>query len=371
MSIQSAGGYSRRQFVVAAAMGTTLAIGRRASAQSDSNCPRCGGLGRIPLLTEKPFVWMKGTHLPKLESFLDEQSCPICHRGGDKAELVAEFAAKVDGAVEANKEWEDRTGWKLACVVTRHAAIHTQLKTADARAVGSAIETLMAHLKRASTSLALARTQPDQFGLILLWEKASWDAFRKVMESKYSLQELGSAWTSSREVNAYDHVDVPHTYETPQSMKTRPPSCGAVFMTARRQLQLATSWHAPFWLAEGFSAYGDNVVHKLNRWYTVYSPRQVTVSDWLVDARKLVADKKHRPWEEMFRRELMDWQAPDHIQTMSMVAFLFEAEPAKFLGYLKRLAGGDLEQPALEEAYGSSVAEIEQRWTQWLAKRRT
>ena len=370
MSIQLFVQPSRRDFLRVSTAGVVLAAACHAFAEADPKCPRCGGIGRIPLLTGKPFVWLKGTTLPKLESFIDEDFCPICQAGGAKSDLVADFKAKIDGALEANKKWEELTGWKLVCVVTRHAAIHTQLKTTEARTVGTAIETLMAHLKRISGSLALATTRPDQFGLMLLWEKASWEAFRKVMESMYSLNQLGSNWTSAREFNAFDHVDVPHTYETPQTIKTRPPSCGAVFITARRQVQLAAGWRAPFWLAEGFAAYGDNVVHKVNRWFSVYQPRHMPVGDWMVEARKLIAEKNQRPWKAMFKRELIDWEVPDHIQTMSMAAFLFESEPAKFVGYLRRLRSGEQELTALEEAYGFPLDEIEQRWARWVAIRR-
>jgi len=370
MSLQKPVQHSRRDFLCTSATGVVLVAAGGALAEADPNCPRCSGIGRIPLLTDKPFVWLKGTPLPKLEGFIDEDYCPICQAGGDKGELVAEFKAKIDGALDANKKWEERTGWKLVCVVTRHAAIHTQLKTTEARSVGAALEKLMADLKRTSGSLMLATTRPDEFGLVLLWEKASWEAFRKVMESMYSLNQLGPSWISAREVNAFDHVDVPHTYETPQTIKSRPPSCGAVFMTARRQLQLAADWRAPFWLAEGFSAYGDNVVHKLNRWFTVYQPRQMPVGDWMAEARKLVGEKKQRPWKSMFKRELIDWEASDHIQTMSIAAFLFESEPGKFLGYLKRLRNRDEPLEALEGAYNTSLAEIEERWVRWLASRR-
>jgi hypothetical protein len=190
------------------------------------------------------------------------------------------------------------------------------------------------------------------------------------MESMYSQNQLGPNWISAHEMNAFDHVDVPHTYETPQSIKTRPPSCGAVFITARRQLQIAADRRAPFWLAEGFAAYGDNVVHKLNRWFTVYQPRQMPVGDWMIEARKLVGEKKQRPWKAMFKRELIDWETPDHIQTMSMAAFLFESEPAKFLAYLKRLRRDEEPLEALEGAYNASLDDLEARWARWAAGKR-
>ncbi len=363
---------SRRSFLAATivAANCTGSSARGAVEPADPDCRRCGGVGRVPLLDYKPLVWLKGTPLPKWETAIGEQYCPVCQVGADSRVLVAELKASFDGAVAANKEWEERTGWKLACVVTRHAAIHTQLNTAQCRVVGSALETCLTHIKRVTGSLLLARTRPEGYGLVFLWEKTSWESFRKVLESQYSLEQLGPSWTSAREYNAYDHFAAPHLYETPQTTKTRPPSCGAVFMTARRQIELAADWRAPYWLAEGFAAYGDNVVHKLNRWYTVYSPRQIPVADWLVEARKLAGDNKHQPWNKMVQREMRDWETNDNVQTMSMVAFLFEAEPAKFLNYVNRLRNREEQTPALEEAYEAPLDQLEQRWKKWIAARR-
>ena len=59
-------------------------------------------------------------------------------------------------------------------------------------------------------------------------------------------------------------------------------------MVARRQLNNATAGQAPFWLVEGFAAYGDHAVHKLNRWFTVYNVKQVPVGHWLAEARALL-----------------------------------------------------------------------------------
>lgn len=298
------------------------------------------------------------------------QFCPVCQSGRENRELVTEFKQQFDDALIASKTWEERTGWKLACVITRHAAVHTQLNTAQSKSVGAAIETLLAHFKQTSGSLLLASTRPDEYGLVILWERTAWEAFRKVMESQYALEQLGPSWISARELNAYDHFVTPHTYETPQSVKLRPPSCGAVFMTARRQLQLAADWKEPFWLAEGFAAYGDNIVHKTNRWYTVYTPKQIAVADWMVEAKKIVSESKHRPWAKMIKRELIDWDAADHFQTMSMAAFLFESTPAKFLTYLRLLKSGQSQLSALEEGYRVSLDELEARWSRWLLARR-
>jgi hypothetical protein len=238
-----------------------------------------------------------------------------------------------------------------------------------ARGVGQAIETLTLHLKRVTDSLLLASTHPDTLELMILWEKSAWDKFRKVMEKLYTLEQLGPGWTSAQLYNAYDHVNTPHTYETPKSINIRPPSCGAVFIIGRRQLRLAADWHAPFWLAEGFAAYCDNVVHKVNRWYSVYDVKTIPTGDWFVDAKKLAGESKLRPWNEMIKRELRDWEPPDHVQTMASAAFLLESEPTKFLKLLKRLRDREDQTTALEETYKGTLDELQERCVKWLAKR--
>jgi hypothetical protein len=313
---------------------------------------------------------MKGTSLPKWDVAVGERLCPVCQAAGDSAAIAAELKEHFEAAIEANRQWEEQTGWKLACVVTRHAAVHTQLSSAQTRAVGQALETLTLQLQRITSSLILTPTRPGTLGLVLLWEKSSWDKFRKVMERLYTPQELGDDWVPARDYNAYDHFVTPHVYETPQTIRTRPPTCGATFIVARRQLQTATDRRAPFWLLEGFAAYGDHAVHKVNRWFTVYDVKQVPVGDWLAEARKLAADSRLRPWKEMVQRELRDWEPEDHFQTMAMATYLLEAEPAKFLDLVRRLRSGDQDVAALEDAYRVTQGELEQRFTRWLLARR-
>ncbi len=364
----------RRSFLagsLATVAGACPVAAQEESALPDPMCPRCGGIGRVPIGDAKPLVWMKGSPQPKWEAaIVGEQFCPICQSGKKASELIAEAKGWMEAALEKNKQWEERTGWKLGCVVTRQAVVHTQLTTIQARAVGQAIETLTLHLKLFTDSLLLASTHPDTLELMMLWEKPAWDQFRKVMEKLYTREQLGPSWASAQLYNAYDHINTPHTYETPKSINIRPPSCGAVFIVGRRQINLAANWHAPFWLVEGFSAYCDNVVHKINRWYTVYDVAIVPVGDWLVDAKKLSSEAKLRPWKEMMTRELRDWEALDHVQTMAMAAFLLESEPARFLKLLKRLRSGEEPVGALEETYKATTEELEQRCAKWLLARR-
>jgi hypothetical protein len=366
---------SRRTFlstVIAASCAASSAAAQQPAAASlpDPDCTRCRGIGRIPVKDAKPFVWLKGSSHPRWETAVGEQPCPLCQPGLTPAALAAEFKEAVDAGLEKNKEWEERTGWKLACIVTRHAVAHTQLTTAQARTVGSALETIMLHIKRITDSLALTPTRPDSLQLIMLWEKASWEQFRKVLEGLYTLEQLGESWYTAQSLGAYDHIEVPHMYDTPQTLRSRPPSCGAVFLAARRQVRVASDWKAPFWLYEGFGAYGDNVVHKLNRWYMVYARTEVPVGDWLADATKMANRSNLRPWAQMIQRELRDWTPDDQVQTTAMAAFLFESQPAKFLDLIGRLKRGEQEVAAVEEAYGAKLEEIDARFSRWLIARR-
>jgi hypothetical protein len=362
--------FSRRALIAAVVSAGPAMAAPDEKVVPDPNCPGCSGVGRIPVTGAKPFVWVKSTPQPRWESVVGERPCPACQSGGDPAAIAAEMREQAAAALVQNKQWEERTGWKLALVVTRHAAVHTQLSPAQARQVGTALETLTLHLKKVTDSLVLTPSRPDTLGLVLLWEQDSWNHFRKVMEGLYRLEELGESWASARQYNAYDHFVTPHMVETPQSIRTRPPSCGAVFLTARRQLSLTTERKAPFWLTEGFGARGDHLVHKLNRWFTVYSVKQVPVGDWLAEARKLVAESRQRPWPEIMKRELRDWEPEDHFQTMSMAGFLLESEPAKFLDLARRLASGEKDAAAIESAYRAPLDDLAERWSRWLLAQR-
>jgi hypothetical protein len=335
-----------------------------------SSCPRCHGLGRLPLKDARPWVWLEPAATPKWDSIIDEQPCPACQTNSEKTTFASELQGQFETAQENHRRWETRTDWKLTLAVTRHATLHSQLTTAQTRNAAAALETLTLHLKRVTGSLALAATRPDTLELMLLLERPSWDKFRVCMESLYTREQLGESWAPARDLNAYDHFAIPHFYETRETIRARPPSCAVTFIVARRQLHQAAGGNAPFWLTEGFAAYGDYVVHKVNRWYTTYAGKSVAPGDWMKNARKRAADTQHRDWPDMLRRELRDWTDRDHYQTMSMAAFLLESEPAKFIDYLHRLATAQDSTPALETAYSATLADLESRWLRWLLARK-
>jgi len=102
----------------------------------------------------------------------------------------------------------------------------------------------------------------------------------------------------------------------------------------------------------------------------VYDVKTIPVGDWFNDARKLASEVKLRPWKDMMKRELRDWETQDHVQTMATAAFLLESEPARFLKLLKRLRRGEEQAAALEETYLAPLDELQDRCAKWLLARR-
>ena len=86
--------------------------------------------------------------------------------------------------------------------------------------------------------------------------------------------------------------------------------------------------------------------------------------------RRLAAFNKLKPWKSMFALELRDYQAPEHITSFSMVAFLIRTEPVKFLDLVRAIGQGTPAEAALTEAYGKSVEKLQVDWVKWLAGRR-
>ena len=58
---------SRRIFLAGSLASTVAAGPIQAQEAPDPMCPRCGGVGRVPAGDAKPFVWLRGTPLPKWE----------------------------------------------------------------------------------------------------------------------------------------------------------------------------------------------------------------------------------------------------------------------------------------------------------------
>src|SRR5262249_25775258 len=138
----------RRFFLGSVAAGLMSRVAHCASGNTatveNQDCPRCGGVERGPLKEAQPLRWVEGGLPPKSEAAIGEEACPMCSDRTtlNRAALITEAKERIDKALANHTQWEDRTGWKLLCVITRHATLHTQLNAAQAKSAGTALETL-------------------------------------------------------------------------------------------------------------------------------------------------------------------------------------------------------------------------------------
>jgi hypothetical protein len=272
--------------------------------------------------------------------------------------------------LEKHAQWEERLGEKLLLVQTRHAVIHTQLKPADAKRVGEAVEEMAIRLQKVAGSLAIMPTRPDNYPQMILWGEASWTKFRTVMETLFSPEQLGDNWQNAGKGTMYDHATVAHCYLTAKIVREVPAEYSSMKLAAARQIYLATGLQAPAWLIEGFAAYSQQAVLGAARVFTIYAQgRGPTRPVTLADTARQAAAKQFRPWDKLLTRVLRDFEPADYSQSLAMVAYLLDDQPAKFLTFVEQLKSGEACPAALEEAYGQSVAELDAAGAKWLTRR--
>jgi hypothetical protein len=339
-----------------------------ANADIDPDCPKCRGTGLVPLTKPKPFVYVEEVGRFRPAEAVHAQPCSACRLVTDET-LVQQAAEQHEAATAKHKEWEEKTGWRLVLVETRHVSIHTQHQPVAARRIGTAVEAFTIHMQKTTDSLELTPTRPGTYQQMLLLGEPAWTKFRTVMESLYSPEQLGQPWLPARQSLAYDFHDVPHAYIPPARIRELPPEYQAVKFAATRQMMLATNWQAPEWLWEGFGAYAQQAALGDVRISTIYSSEKGPKAVYSFrDARQQSAQRRLRPWPETIGRELRDFEEADYFQSHGMVAFLLDDEPAKFLALLRLLKSGTLSQPALEEAYGKDLAALQLASIKWLAR---
>jgi hypothetical protein len=361
---------SRRTLLIASCAAATGLVTRSARSQNaDPVCRRCRGLGIVPNFSAVPFVFVEGQAPFNAEDAAIGQPCPLCRAGGKKEGLAEEARRQHESAIALHAQWEERMGQELLLVQTRHVLIHTQLKPADARRCGQKIEESTLRIQKAASSLALTPTRPADYQQMLLWGEPSWKRFREVMQTLYTPEQLGENWHNAGRGMMYDHVAIAHCYFTPKSARDLPPEYFAVKLAATRQIYTAAGLDAPPWLVEGFASYAQQAVFDAARVFTIYSlDRGPGVAVTRGEASRQSAAGKFRPWDKLLARELRDFEKPDYPQSLAMVAFLLDTEPAKFIRLTELLKARTVCQAALEEAYGKPIGDLEAAAAKWLAR---
>ena len=345
-------------------------LAQEVSEPTDPACRRCRGLKLVPRTNLKSYVYVEGQGEFQPAEAAIGQPCPLCQAEAVKTASIEQANQQHAEVLGQHALWEERLDEKLLLVQTRHAAIHTQLKPADAKRVGEAVEEMAIRLQKAAGSLAITPTRPDHYPQMILWGEPSWTKFRTVMETLFSPDQLGDSWQNAGKGTMYDHVAVAHFYVTAKIVREVPAECSAVKLAATRQIYLATGMQAPAWLIEGFAAYAQLAVFGAARVFTIYAQgRGPTRPVTLADTARQAAATERRPWDKLLTRDLRDFEPADYSQSLAMVAYLLDNQPAKFLTFVERLKSGEACPAALEQAYGQSVAELDSAGAKWLASR--
>lgn len=319
----------------------------------------------VPLKNRKPYVFVEGMPDPKPQQSVPGELCPKCHPD-EKAEALVEVEVqrlKTHG--DFHKSWERKCNRPFVYVETRHGSFHTLLDARESLKIGNAIEALCTHLQKLTGSLELTLTRPDNYNLFVLWERASWDGFRATLEKHLTPEQLGPNFAIAREMHGYDVWETPHFYETPLTARTRPPVHGALSFFGRRQIVTATQ-NCPVWLSEGFAAYSEYVVLRNVRWYSIYDANNPPeLGDSLAVIRRLANAGKLRRFEKFLPRQLSEYEPADYPQAFSLVYYLLNKAPAKFLDFARLLRGGASGAEALEDGLDTKLATLEGEWGKW------
>jgi hypothetical protein len=144
----------------------------------------------------------------------------------------------------------------------------------------------------------------------------------------------------------------------------------AVHASANRQIQFAAASRAPAWLSDGFAAYCEFAVLKQNLMHSVdaQSTDVRLGGSWDDQLRQLARVGKLRTWDEMFSKELAEFEMVHFLEAKSMVTFLLR-DPQKFLDLTRAFATGADAPTALTDIYGKPVEDLEREWRRWVSGR--
>ena len=255
------------------------------------------------------------------------------------AEAIERAEREHEVVLAQHAQWEERLGEKLLLVQTRHVAIHTQLKPADAKRVGEAVEQMTLRLQRIALSLAITPTRPSGYPQVILWGEPAWIKFREVME-RSTPRAARRRVAQRRQGN-----DVRPREGRPSVSDCQDCSrcAGRVFRGQARgnaaNLDRHESSRPPPWLIEGLPGYAQDAVLDSARVFTIYAlGRGPNKPVTLAEAARTAAAKQFRPWDKLLVRELRDFEAADYIQSLAMTAYLSRRAAGEIHG-LRRATG--------------------------------
>jgi hypothetical protein len=332
----------------------------------DPDCPVCRGLGLVPPERFSPYVHVEGQPTPDATESICGRYCPECQGGKSLDTLLAVETERLKTAPERHEEWEKELQMRLTRIETHSIVIHAQVPLAEARRVAMAMEALTHHLQQLTGNLVLTPRRPATDDLFLFVDKPSYLRLTALLKEEPRYSRVNFDLLERLSGGSLDRITF-----LQRTAGGVPLENMAVHGSAYRQIQIASRRGARPWLCDGFAAYCEFAVTRQNLMHTI-DAQSVDVrlaSNWELLLRQLARTSGVRTWDEMFKKELAEFETIHYLEAKSVVGFLLR-EPDKFQDYLEQVAVGVEDGEALAEAYGKPVKELETEWRRTLGLRR-
>ena len=333
----------------------------------DPNCPVCLGIGYSPHKPFKPYVWVTGDKRQPPDRITPWRFCPSCMAEVDNQQLVDKEEERLAHAHEKQQLWQQRIGTKLTNVETHHAALHTQLAEPLARKQGQALEALTQFLEDETGSMLLTNTRPDNFSMAIVWDTPAYEALIGKIQREEDFAGIEDWHLVKQTVGFYGRecciINATQNQPHPTEFRT-------VSMFAGYQIMRATGGKSKAWLSTGFPYYCQYAVfrqvlvtsvrYQINE--TKFSP------NWPLEVKQRLAQGQLNSWEDMFRLDLPDYIAKDHLTNFAVISYLMQTRPKLFPKLLLAIRDGKDSKEAMEEVYGKPIARQQADFVSWVKK---
>lgn len=127
--------------------------------------------------------------------------------------------------------------------------------------------------------------------------------------------------------------------------------------------------HIPDWLDEGWAARSEMealrepIVYCVQ--YAAGGASDRKPSEWRQIVRDALRRKRLPPWEKLFEMKVGDMHAEEWAMALSIVSWLLEQSPAKFVRIVDAIKDGKSSKEALEAVLEKDLAAIEKAWQRW------
>jgi hypothetical protein len=330
----------------------------------DPNCRICRGSGITPLDQFRPYIFFVGKLQRKEIEKIGFCACPECQLGVPLSDIDPTVNADIDD--KRHSQWQERLGSKLQEVETHYYQIHSQLDNKTTQSVAEALEKMQRHLQLETGSMMLIPCRRLTHEIVLLKNKKNYFHFLDVAKELRTDNQYPVDWEIMKQRHSSWLNQTLFTYDfAPDTSQWLPNA--VVYTTSYYQIESATNWNAPDWLATGFGAYNEYNLFQVNLNYPVeyrFNDPQL-VPNWNKLLNEFAQQGKLEDWNSLFERQIRDYQPIDYVQCKSVVSFLF-SKPQSFLDYIMLLKNGTNQYDAIEKAYKTSMDDLEAQWKKQL-----